>query len=106
GNPVQFNTGALPGSNPLWSPRVGFNWDVQNDHKTQVRGGTGIFTGKPAYVWIANQVGNTGMLTGTERLDNTTQRPWNPDPEHYKPTNVTGAPATSYNLELINHDFK
>ena len=106
GNPVQYSTGALPDSNALWSPRAGFNWDVKGDRSLQVRGGSGIFTGKPAYVWISNQVGNTGMLTGTQRLDNTTARPWNPNIDTYKPTNVTGAPATSYNLELINPDFK
>jgi hypothetical protein len=59
-----------------------------------VRGGTGVFTGKPAYVWISNQIGNTGVLTGFEQLDNTTARPFNPDPDRYKPTNVTGAPAS------------
>src|SRR4029079_13457653 len=36
----------------------------------------------------------------------TTARPFNPDPDHYKPTNITGAPATSYNLELIDHHFR
>jgi hypothetical protein len=106
GNDVQYKTGKLPGSNPLWSPRVGFNWDVLGDRSMQLRGGSGIFGGKPAYVWISNQVGNTGVLTGTERLDNTILRPWNPNPDFYKPTDVTGAPAKSYNLELINPDFR
>jgi len=106
GNPATYSTGDLPDSNPLWSPRVGFNWDVKGNRSLQFRGGTGVFTGKPAYVWISNQVGNTGMLTGTARLDNTTLRPWNPNPDAYKPTNITGAPASSYNLELINPDFK
>jgi hypothetical protein len=52
-------TAKLPDANPLWSPRLGFNWDVRGDRSTQVRGGTGIFTGRPAYVWISNQIGNT-----------------------------------------------
>ncbi len=90
GNPVQYQTGKLPDSNPLWSPRVGFNWDVNGKRDTQLRGGSGIFGGKPAYVWISNQVGNTGMLTGTERLDNTTLRPFNPNPDRYKPTERHG----------------
>ena len=50
----------------LWSPRVGINWDVAGDQRTQVRGGTGVFTGRPLYVWISNQIGNTGVLTGFE----------------------------------------
>ena len=56
--------GNLPDANILWSPRFGFNWDVNGNLTTQVRGGTGVFTGRPAYVWISNQIGNTGVLTG------------------------------------------
>jgi hypothetical protein len=106
GNPVQYNTGKLPDPNILWSPRVGFNWSPGTEGRTQVRGGTGIFTGKPAYVWISNQIGNTGMLTGFEQLDNTLLRPFNPNPDAYKPATVTGAPASSYELAITDPDFK
>lgn len=106
GQPVQFTTAKLPDPNILWSPRVGVNWDVSGDRQTQLRGGTGIFTGKPAYVWISNQIGNTGVLTGFEQLSNTTARPFHPDPNRYKPTTVTGAPASSYELALTDPDFK
>lgn len=103
---VNFRTDQLPEANILWSPRVGFNWDVFSNQKTQVRGGTGIFTGRPAYVWISNQVGNNGILTGFAQVDNTTARPFNPDPNTYKPTEVTGTPASSYELALTESDFK
>ena len=68
GDMVQYSTAKLPDPKFLWSPRVGFNWDVFGNRNTQVRGGTGIFTGKPAYVWISNQIGNTGVLTGFESI--------------------------------------
>ncbi|MFI5169075.1 MAG: carboxypeptidase regulatory-like domain-containing protein, partial [Vicinamibacterales bacterium] len=106
GNPAQYESGKLPDSNILWSPRVGFNWDVDGARNTQLRGGTGIFTGRPAYVWISNQIGNTGMLTGFEQVENTRNRPFIPNTSGYKPTNVTGAPAASYELALTNSDFK
>ncbi len=106
GAPVQYGTAKLPDSSLLWSPRVGFNWNANESRTTQVRGGTGVFTGRPAYVWISNQIGNTGVLTGFEQLDNTTDRPFNPDPDHYKPANVTGEPASSYELALTDPDFK
>lgn len=106
GNPVQYQTAKLPDAKILWSPRVGFNWDVAGNRSTQVRGGTGLFTGPPLYVWISNQIGNTGVLTGFEDVRNTRARPWNPNTEAYKPTNVTGAPASSYELALTDPDFK
>jgi hypothetical protein len=106
GSPVQFSTGGLPKASPLWSPRVGFNWDVAGKRSTQVRGGTGVFTGKPAYVWISNQIGNTGVLTGFVQADNTRNFPFHPDPDRYKPTTVTGAPAASVDLAVTDADFK
>jgi hypothetical protein len=106
GNAAKYSTSKLPDTNPLFSPRIGMNWDVFGDRSTQVRGGTGIFSGRPAFVWISNQIGNNGVLTGFEALDNTTARPFHPDPDHYKPTNVTGAPAASYELAFTNPDFR
>ena len=106
GMAVQYSTKKLPDPKILWSPRVGFNWAVTPERKTQIRGGTGIFTGKPAYVWISNQIGNTGVLTGYESIDNTKARPFNPDPSRYKPASVTGAPASSYELALTDPNFK
>ncbi|MBZ5557929.1 MAG: carboxypeptidase regulatory-like domain-containing protein, partial [Acidobacteriia bacterium] len=106
GNAVKYNTGALPKASPLWSPRVGFNWDLKGDQQTQLRGGTGVFTGKPAYVWVSNQIGNTGMLTGLVQTDNTTAYPFNPNPDKYKPATVTGAPAASVDLAVTDPDFK
>jgi hypothetical protein len=107
GNAVHYNTGALPKKTPLWSPRIGFNWDVFGDQQTQLRGGTGVFTGKPAYVWISNQIGNTGMLTGfIDSVTATTAFPFNPNPDAYKPASVTGAPPPSTNLAVTDADFK
>ena len=106
GNAAQYNTAKLPDANILWSPRFGFNWDVFGNRTTQVRGGTGIFTGKPAYVWISNQIGNTGVLTGLDTKTSITTRPFNPNPDAYKPATVTGAPASTYELALTDPNFK
>ena len=106
GQAVQYDTAKLPDPNILWSPRVGFNWNADENRATQLRGGSGIFTGRPAYVWISNQIGNTGVLTGFQQLDNTTARPFNPSPNAYKPASVDGSPASSYELALTDPDFK
>lgn len=52
---------SLPGASPLFSPRVGVNWDVNGDRSLQVRGGTGIFTGRIPFVWVGNVISNPGF---------------------------------------------
>ncbi len=59
---IKIDVSKYPESAPLWSPRLGFNWDVFDDRTLQVRGGTGIFSGTPPYVWLSNQAGNNGLL--------------------------------------------
>ena len=56
GSTVNLDSTVLPGNALLWSPRVGFNWDITGEQTTQLRGGTGIFTGRLPFVWIGNQV--------------------------------------------------
>lgn len=106
GSAVRYSTGEMPDPKILWSPRIGFNWDVAGTQRTQVRGGTGVFTGPPLYVWISNQLGNTGVLIGEILEDNTRARPFNPDPKRYWPTNVTGEGAPSFELNVTDPDFK
>src|SRR5262249_6848754 len=106
GSPVQYNSGALPETTAYWSPRAGLNWDVTGDGSTQVRGGTGLFSGKPPYVWISNQIGNTGVLFGF--LDSNSSGngyPFNPSPDKYKPA-PTGASAASYELDVTDKGYR
>ena len=105
GAPVQYSTGTMPDPKFLWSPRVGINWDVNGDQVTQVRGGTGLFSGRPAYVWVSNQIGNTGVLITERRVDNTTAFPFNPEPTTYN-LPATGVGSASFSLNLTDPDFK
>ncbi len=58
GNTVVFDHLDLPAQTPLISPRLGFNYDLKGDQTMQLRGGTGLFTGRLPFVWIGNQVAN------------------------------------------------
>jgi hypothetical protein len=82
------------------------NWDVKGQQTTQVRLGTGVFTGPPPYVWVSNQIGQTGVLTGFDQIDNTNTRPFNPNPDTYKPKTVTGASAASFEFNVSDPSFK
>ncbi len=60
GDPETVDQSKLPDASLLFSPRVGFNWDVNADRSLQFRGGTGIFTGRLPFVWIGNNISNPG----------------------------------------------
>jgi hypothetical protein len=64
GDNISPDVSAFPGMNPLWSPRIGFNWDVTGDRTTQLRGGTGVFSGRLPFVWISNQINANGVMRG------------------------------------------
>ncbi len=49
------------------SPRVGFNWNVKGEYKTQLRGGFGIFTSRMPLVWPGGTYSNNGLVAGGAR---------------------------------------
>lgn len=63
-NGEKFNTGEMPDAQYLFEPRLGFNLDLNGDASTIVRGGSGVFTGRAPSVYLSNQIGNNGVLTG------------------------------------------
>ncbi len=58
GDALFLNSLELPEQKPLISPRIGFNYDLHGDQSAQLRGGSGLFTGRFPFVWIGNQVAN------------------------------------------------
>ena len=84
----------LPGAKPLFSPRVGFNWNVVGDRATLLRGGTGIFTGRVPFVWIGNVISNPGA--------NPNLYPTAP-PTYTESGSVL---AQSFDLNAMDPDFK
>lgn len=90
--------------NLLFSPRVGFNWDILGDKTTQARGGAGIFTSRAPLVWVGGAFNNYGLNAGYTRSFNAT---FNPDindqlPGDIDPNNVTPSGA----VDLFAEDFK
>ncbi|MDX1395203.1 MAG: hypothetical protein R3195_12470, partial [Gemmatimonadota bacterium] len=54
-----FGTDQTPGG-VSFQPRAGFNWNSLGERQTQIRGGIGLFSGRPPFVWLSNMYSNTG----------------------------------------------
>ncbi len=95
GSITHYNGGKWPTPKWLFSPRVGFRWDVDGDKTMIVRGGTGVFTGRIPFVYLTNQPSTSGMYTfGALVTTNLQNFLFNKDPHAYNPFyNTTLDPA-------------
>jgi carboxypeptidase family protein len=110
------DTRSSPSGNILWSPRVGFNYDIAGRQETILRGGVGIFSGRPPYVWVSNAYGNTGLeqqtllcngaASGGSQTGVDTVPAFTVDPNN-QPTTCGGTnqfPATSGATSIVFYD--
>jgi outer membrane receptor for ferrienterochelin and colicin len=51
------------------SPRFGFNWNVNGESETQIRGGFGIFTSRIPLVWPGGVYNNNGLTVAAANQD-------------------------------------
>ncbi len=93
-NPETVDQSKLPEVTPMLSPRVGFNWDISGDRTTQLRGGSGLFTGRIPFVWLGNVISNPGanpnLYPATDPIE----------------TDYNSTLAQSYDLNAVVEDFK
>ncbi|NJL74628.1 MAG: TonB-dependent receptor [Saprospiraceae bacterium] len=107
-------TGSFVKPQLLWSPRLGFNWDVTGDRSTQVRGGIGIFTSRQPLVWFGGAYNNFGFNVGGTRINgrvvfnpDVNQQPVGVDAENNLITQVDlQNPRPSGQIDLFAEDFK
>ena len=106
-------TGSFIGTTIAFAPRFGFNWDVNGDRSTQVRGGIGVFTSRLPLVWPGGAYNNYGFNIGATAARNVA---FDPDVQN-QPVGFEddGTPIRQVNLEnpvpsgqidLFAEDFK
>ncbi|MCP3959272.1 MAG: hypothetical protein GY719_15585 [bacterium] len=99
-----FRTDAIPDGNEVWSPRIGFNWDLEGDGRQQLRGSLGQFAGRTPYVWISNNYSNNGLVFSNLQGNNV---PFNPDAFNQPSTAAElGGRATTQAVDIIDPDFE
>lgn len=95
-----YRTDTPPATAVAFSPRVGFNWAVDEERISQVRGGVGIFYGRFPFVWVGNQYANTGVDFYTVT---TAPNRFIPDP-YGQPKIATTLPTAE--VDLTDPNFK
>jgi hypothetical protein len=95
GNTRSFDQSEVPGTTVLWSPRVGFNWAAAEDRSVQLRGGSGIFTGRIPFVWGGNNYSNPGANPNI----------WNNDPPPEAVVTGEGCTAQGCQTAVLQQSF-
>ncbi len=108
----KYNTSFIPNKQILLAPRVGFNYDINGNRSSVLRGGVGIFTGRVPFVWISNQFGGTGLLQKTTAQFDNTNTPANEinggngfNPNVSAQSSIGGSGST-FETNLIDKKFK
>ena len=110
-NGIKVGTGQVPNTKVLLSPRVGFNWDVSGDRSFQIRGGTGVFTGPPPQVWLANQAINNGVQFGSFQITSKSAKgggigfPFSSNVDKYRPTPDPKNLSPNYSIAISGKNF-
>ena len=98
--------GVVPKVQPLFSPRLGFRLFIDDAHKSLLRGGVGLFTGRVPFVWLSNAYNNTGIETKSVRTTVAglplTSAPYD---NIIKPGIVSGTTAGA-TINTLNENFK
>jgi len=114
---IHVDPSVLPKNRIALSPRLGFNWDVNGDQTTQIRGGSGLFSGTVPFVWISNQASNNGVLFSSGTVSKpasvvgATNTPdsrlyFNPNVDANRPAAGSAVANTSYELDITDPNLK
>ncbi|MFZ4861662.1 TonB-dependent receptor [Sphingobacterium sp. Mn56C] len=99
-------TDRMPKPAFMFSPRIGFNWDVNSDRSTIIRGGLGIFTSRFPFVWAAGAFTQSGALLGGNSLGDgkISTVDFNPDP--LTQPKFQGTVSPSGNISVLANNLK
>lgn len=109
GKPFNIDVSKWSKERTYFSPRVGFNWDVEGNKNMIIRGGVGVFTGRFPFVWFTNQPSNSGTsVVPYEVTTGLNNYLFNPDPNAYISSfpNSAGNPPLPSSLAAVDRDFK
>ena len=93
-----------PSGNTLWAPRLGFSYDLGG--KGFLRGGVGVFSGRPAYHWISSVYGGTGLNASVLSCEGPDVPAFTLDPDNQPTTCGSGAIPVVAEVTYFDPSFR
>ncbi len=93
-----------PSGNPLWSPRLGFSYDLSG--RGFLRGGVGLFAGRPAYHWLNSVYGFNGLDAPVLFCGGPDVPEFTLDPESQPVTCGSGSFTPTFEVNYFNPSFR
>ncbi len=97
--------GEAPSGQLMFSPRVGFTYNIEPSTQTVLRGGVGVFTSRIPFVWPGGMYSNNGtLLTSIDEDDISGPVTFRPDPNGQY--TAEGPVGLGGQIDLFTDDFK
>ena len=104
-------TSDFPDTHLTWSPRLGFSWEPRPNGFTRVRGGAGLFAGRPPLGWLRSPLRRDGTGIRVLRCSALPAGPqivpdFSADAGFVPNTCANGKPYTSGGVDLVDRHLR
>jgi len=99
-------TSDFPRFRPQVSPRVGFTWQPDDDHRTSIRGGAGLFVGRPPLGWLVGPMRSDGVGTRTLSCGAGNVPSFSPYPAVQPTTCLNGSGLVNGPVTLVDRNLR
>ena len=100
------NTAVTPSGHLLWSPRLGFAYGIGGKGQADVRGGVGLFSGRPIYLYFSNSYEATGLDYLRVHCVGDRVPPFTLDPDHQPSSCAPEPPPSVFEVNYFGPSFR
>jgi hypothetical protein len=100
------STTDYPVFRPQWSPRLSFRWRPDDDDRTIVRGGAGVFVGRPPLAWLIAPMRFNGSGSKTLTCNGAAAPAFTPYPAPQPETCADGTGPANGAVDLVDRHLR